>query len=223
MSTRSSEKEGRGGRGNEFHSLNYVLRTTDLQISALLPIRRMPFSERNSFPRYSVALCAALLLAALPAVAKPKAAPVQTVNVMNTGSTNTFGYKITLVVKGNNYRVDMVADDGTTRSSNYGTLKQMGPHFVHFFVDLDAATPISSLPVRHGMRSTSFGTATYIIYKGQKSPDLTFASDPRSVTLKADIDDLIGRAGARNLPRRPEPPPVMASPAISPTNNGARN
>ena len=71
------------------------------------------------------------------------------------------------------------------------------------FQDLNAAMPLTSLPVRHGMRSASFGTATYITYRGQKSPDLTFASDPRTVALKADIDSITKTLHVGNAPRRP--------------------
>ncbi len=183
-------------------------------------------STRN---KWLIAGAAGLLLAALPAVAqkaKPKTAPTETVTIVNTGSTNTFGYKITMIQTSINYRVDMISDNGTDKGSNYGTLKQMGSHSAHFFKDLDAAMPLSSLPVRHGMRSASFGTQTFIIYKGQKSPDLTFASDPRSVALKADIDALAGLIGASNLSRHPSPPPplpMMPLLITSPGNSSTRN
>ena len=71
------------------------------------------------------------------------------------------------------------------------------------FADLNAAMPLTSLPVRHGMRSASFGTETFITYKGQQSPDLTFASDPRTVALKADIDAITKTLHVGNAPRRP--------------------
>ena len=57
--------------------------------------------------------------------------------------------------------------------------------------------------MRHGMRSASFGTETYITYKGQKSPDLTLASDPRTAALKADIDAITKTLHLGNAPRRP--------------------
>ena len=63
--------------------------------------------------------------------------------------------------------------------------------------------PLNALPVRHGMRSASFGTQTFITYKGQKSPDLTFASDPRTVALRADIDQITKALHVGNAPRHP--------------------
>ena len=158
-------------------------------------IRRMPFSERSSLPRFLALAAAGLLLVALPAVAKPKPGAVQTAGIENTGSTNTLGYTIAI-------------------SSNYGARVSGGlyvpilsrvpkPITDRFFADLNAAMPLTSLPVRHGMRSASFGTQTYITYKGQKSPDLTFASDPRTVALKADIDAITKTLHIGNAPRRP--------------------
>ena len=167
-------------------------------------LRRTPFSERSSLPRLLALTVAGLLLAALPAVAKPKAAPVQTAVIMNTGSTNTQGYQI------------QVASDGGAAFST-GSINQAevtGQPVVHYksgsvkdasklFHDLNAAMPLTSLPVRHGMRSASFGTRVTITYKGQQSPDLTFASDPRTVALKADIDAITKALHVGNAPRRP--------------------
>ena len=147
---------------------------------------------------------AGLLLSALPVCAKktPKA-PVQTAMIVNTGSTNTRGYQL------------QVASDGGAAFSTGSVNKAAvtGDLVVHyrsgtvrdankFFQDLNAAMPLTSLPVRHGMRSASFGTQTYITYKGQRSPDLTFASDPRTVALKADIDSITKALHVGNAPRR---------------------
>jgi len=168
----------------------------------------MPFSEWNSFPRYSVALCAALLLAALPAVAKPKAAPVQTANIINTGSTNTKGYELRVSSNGSLIRV-YTTDDGPAGinvAAGFVVVKQppiAAKDTRKFFRDLNAAMPLTSLPVRHGMRSASFGTETYVTYKGQTSPDLTFASDPRTAALKADIDAITKTLHLGNAPRCP--------------------
>jgi len=144
---------------------------------------------------------AGLLLAALPAAAKPKAAPVQTAEIDNTGSTNTLGYAIHVTSSG-----VAVYCIGAALSPNthLNSIKVMpAAQAKKLFDDLDAAMPLTSLPVRHGMRSASFGTQTFITYKGQKSPDLTFASDPRTVALKADIDQITKALHVGNAPRRP--------------------
>ncbi len=159
--------------------------------------------------RLAVAGAAGLLVAALPLFAKvpqktkPKAAPLETAVIENTGSTNTLGYKITVMLTGDLVKGTAVENGGNeyrAEISNNGAFKKQVQQFV---IDLNAAMPLSELPVRHGMRSASFGTQTYITYKGQKSPDLTFASDPRTVALKADIDSITKALHVGNAPRRP--------------------
>ena len=181
----STHSEGEGGtRGNK------------------VPIRRMPFSERNLFPRLLALTAAGLLLAALPAMAKaPQAAAMNIVEVDNTGSTNTLGYHFTVTRKADQsgyvsyqYRIGVGKIQGVLLSRALTN---------RLFHDLDDAMPLTSLPVRHGMRSASFGTETYITYKGQKSPDLTLASDPRTAALKADIDAITKTLHLGNAPRRP--------------------
>ena len=146
---------------------------------------------------------AGLLLAVLPAGAKPKAAPVQTAVIENSGSTNTFGYTVTVSLTGNSYHVASVSNNGSICNSETGNHENLRLEVKRFFSDLDAAMPLSSLPVRHGMRSASFGTRTTITYKGQQSPDLTFASDPRTTALKADIAAMTSIVHATDMPKRP--------------------
>ncbi len=139
---------------------------------------------------------AGLMFAALPALAKapqkakPKAAPAETAVIENTGSTNTKGYQITVSSTGG----------ATMDGKELGLPMAMNKQFFH---DLAAAMPLSSLPARHGMRSASFGTQTFITYKGQRSPDLTFGGDARATALKADIDAIIGATHVGSTPRRP--------------------
>ncbi len=151
---------------------------------------------------------AGLLLAALPAEAKLKAAPTQTAVIENTGSTNTLGYKIIVTVTGAVARITSAQSGGNTHdlklndvmASNEAPLRDQAQKL---FADLNTAMPLTTLPVRHGMRSASFGTRTTITYKGQTSPDLTFASDPRTAALKADIDAITKTLGVGNAPRHP--------------------
>lgn len=147
---------------------------------------------------------AGLLLAALPAVAAEQAMLKSEIRkavvISNTGSTNTTGYKIYVLPNGSVWYTngrDISASgpiDGTTLPETQ--VKRL-------FKDIAAAMPLTSLPVRHGMKSASFGTSTYISYKGQKSPELTFAADPRAAALKADIVAITKTLGIGNSPRRP--------------------
>ena len=147
---------------------------------------------------------AGLLLAALPVAAGPIPVLKSTdALIENTGSTNTTGYKIFLSPDGH---VAFATTEGgfpTGRGAGYEYATLLKAQTKKLFLDLSAAMPLTSLPARHGMRSASFGTRTTITYKGQQSPDLTFASDPRTVALKADIDAITKTLHIGNAPRRP--------------------
>jgi len=150
--------------------------------------------------RLAVAGAAGLLLAAPSVIAAPVTMPDYAV-IENTGSTNTLGYMLRVAPKGAVlYRLGAAISPNT-----HLNIMKVVPtaQAKKLFSDLEAAMPLTDLPVRHGVRSASFGTQTYITYKGQKSPDLTFASDPRTVALKADIDSITKALHVGNAPRRP--------------------
>ena len=138
-------------------------------------------------------LAAPPVLAKAPQKAKPRAVPVETAVIVNTGSTNTKGYQITVSSTGG------ARMDGKALGLPIAMNKQL-------FHDLAAAMPLSGLPARHGMRSASFGTRTFVTYKGQQSPDLTFGGDARASALKADIEAITQELGVTNAPRRPAVP-----------------
>lgn len=162
---------------------------------------------------------ASLILAALPTLAKapqkakPKTAPVETAVIVNTGSTNTKGYEITVYSTGGAMLLMKAADRPIKYSVNARKVQEASK----LFRDLAAAMPLTDLPVRHGMRSASFGTRTFITYKGQQSPDLTFGGDARAATLKADIDAITQQLGVSNSPRHPAVP--LNAPELQPDKN----
>ena len=135
------------------------------------------------------------VLAKVPHKAKPATTPAETAVIENTGSTNTKGYQITV------HSSDGAHMDGKALSLPPAMNKKL-------FHDLAAAMPLTGLPARHGMRSASFGTRTFITYKGQHSPDLTFGGDARATALKADIDAIAQHLGVTNAPRRPVTGPI---------------
>ena len=206
----SNQEKKRELRGSELLSLlnsSFGRKSSKRKVSS---VRRTALtSERSSLPRFLALPAAAMLLAALPAIAGQKHhAFAPSAIIENTGSTNTKGYTIQVYPNGGveyhmgtNLAPEMPLDPVTEPLPKAQVKK--------FFADLAAAMPLTSLPVHHGMRSASFGTATYITYKGQKSPDLTFASDPRTVALKADIDAIMKTLSVGNAPRRPLPPIVI--------------
>lgn len=128
----------------------------------------------------------------------------------------SFDYKITMTSSGRTSSFSTLSGHGTsptgkqitTKAKAAGTLQPYGmPELEEaaekLFQDLSAAMPLNRLPVRHGMRSVSFGTQTMITYKGQTSPDLTFAADPRTAALKADVDTITKMLHIGNTPKRP--------------------
>jgi hypothetical protein len=147
---------------------------------------------------------AGLLLAALPLWAKttPKAMTAETAVIENTGSTNTSGYKITLLSTGTMVRVVSVSNGGKDHNSKTGNKEPFRTQVRKLFTDLAAAMPLTTMPARHGMRSASFGTATFITYKNQRSPDLTFPGNAQAVALKADIEAITSALHVGNTPRR---------------------
>ncbi|MGI4791459.1 MAG: hypothetical protein ACRYFS_21735 [Janthinobacterium lividum] len=177
----------------------------------------------STLSRIALLSAAGMLLVSLPALAKPKPVPVETADIVNTGSTNTFGYKITVAsTKAGSFSFVTLTNGATSpagkpivvtvqesRFLRASGMDSLGQRAQQFFADLDAAMPLTGLPARHGMRSASFGTATYITYKGQKSPDLTFAGDPRTSALKTDIDAITKTLHIGNMPRRPMSPIVI--------------
>ena len=158
-----------------------------------------------------VLIGAGLLLAAssVMAVPLPRLSPADAL-IQNTGSTNTRGYIIYVASSG---RVRYVVLPSSVWADPPGLTLTPGQvpkdQAKRLFQDIAAAMPLNSLPVRHGLRSASFGTQTTITYQGlhsagyQHSPDLTFATDPRTAALKADIDAITKTLHVGNAPRRP--------------------
>lgn len=120
--------------------------------------------------------------------------------ILNTGSTNTTGYLVYVSPKGSAQIYIRTMHSG---GDNFAVAALPQSQVKKLFHDLTAAMPLTKMHTRRGMRSTSFGTATYITYKGQRSPDLTFGGDARANALKADIDAILRTLHLSNALRRP--------------------
>ena len=156
----------------------------------------------SKLPFFLALTTAGLLLAALPVAAKPKPAAVPVAVIENSGSTNTTGYRVTVSPDGHcQSEVTGLITTGPAAKAKLSVLPSVQAK--KLFQDLAAAMPLTSLPAGHGMRSASFGTRTTITYKAQRSPDLTFAFEPRTAALKADIDAITKTLHVGNAPKRP--------------------
>ncbi len=161
-------------------------------------------------------LAAGMVLAALPgwagppSKAAPKTAPVETVTIENTGSTNTTGYQIVVSSSGSaSYReagANGTALDNLAKPRIQALSKDVT---AKLFTDLAAAGPLASLPARHGMRSVSFGTETYVTYKGQRSPDLTFPASPQAQSVRDDVMAITRTLHVANHARFPLSRPIL--------------
>ncbi len=208
------------GRGSELLSLGKAVLPDEGASghAAARPRGRFMGSERSSLPRLAFAFgVAGLFFMALPLLAKSPKITLTMAKIENTGSTNTLGYAILVQSDGRTWNTVVhlspaylsPADTNIAalKADNVPVLRATVGHLSpvitrKFFHDLAAAMPLTSLMVRHGMRSASFGTRTYITYKGQRSPDLTFGGDAPANALKADIDAITKALHVGNAPRR---------------------
>jgi hypothetical protein len=131
----------------------------------------------------------------------PSAIPKDAAVIINSGSTNTRPYRIVVLPD----RHAFVTIDGGAASE--ATLsKETGETF---FKDLAAAMPLSKLAHQPCMKSASFGSTTYIEYKGERSPDLSCGSEGAGAKLAADVQSIatelkvvvFGRGGRTAVPQ----------------------
>ena len=113
--------------------------------------------------------------------------------IVNSGSTNTAGYRL------------RVYADGTTalQQADAAVRKHVSLALVkRFFADLRAAGALDKLPRASCMKSASFGSSTYAAYRGKLSPDLTCpGASPAERMLAIDADALAAAGGVTMLLR----------------------
>ncbi|BCL82074.1 hypothetical protein ccbrp13_45390 [Ktedonobacteria bacterium brp13] len=107
--------------------------------------------------------------------------------IINSGSTNTLGYRIYVAHDGT---ATYVVGNGTRYgSTRYGRLSQ--ELTLRFFHDIALAQPLSSLPaIQTCVKSISFGTDTYVRFGGQTSPDLSCAENEQAQHLADDANSI---------------------------------
>ena len=118
--------------------------------------------------------------------------------IVNSGSTNSAGYRL------------RVYADGTTalQQGDAALRKHVSLALVkRFFADLRAAGPLDALPRAACMKSASFGTSTQIGYRGKLSPDLSCPSASSTERALAIDADALAAAGGVTMLLRPQPSP----------------
>lgn len=108
--------------------------------------------------------------------------------ITDTGSTNRAGMTVTVGSKGhtviesrNGTKAKMTLDSDLQRK---------------LLEDIQSASPLDQLPITHCAKSISFGTRTFVTFKGVKSPDISCAgqSDPRVTALQKDVNMIMAQA-----------------------------
>jgi hypothetical protein len=142
------------------------------------------------------------------------AAPRDIAVILNSGSTNLYGYTIQVWSDGKG-SVTLQEPGGrvVTTPKPFGLPPTIA---VLFFSDLAAARKgnVTTVPC---MKTVSFGTSTHITWQGWESPDLTCpAKDSLGHALVRDVDAIRQAAGIPNLPVRSAPPTTEPAPSIPP-------
>src|SRR5450755_3811439 len=110
---------------------------------------------------------AAAAARSVPYLPVPKGAAV----ILNTGSTNTVGYRVVVQRSG---AAEFVNGDRRAKAFLPASLA------TQFFDDLAAATPFPKQVVNDCAKSASFGTSLFVWWQGSRSGDLT-CGGPRKI------------------------------------------
>jgi hypothetical protein len=119
------------------------------------------------------------------------------VHIVNSGSTNTLGFTLTISENGT-----AILEQGNSTERKHLPLESVA----RFFAALRASGPLDALPATLCLKSASFGTTMRIFFEGKASPDIS-CPNPNVVVqeLAREATALVGAAGAKVVPRRPLP------------------
>jgi len=128
--------------------------------------------------------------------------PINVAVIVNSGSTNTIGYRIYVSPSGEVRYVD-------GKGSGQGKLSP--PLVKKFFQDLKKAEPLGNLSVQKScVKSTSFGTSTTISLGSERSPDLSCPGNSKARHLKDDVSAIAKTLKVENIPQsQGKPLPVQ--------------
>jgi len=148
---------------------------------------------------YAIAAIGAGLAFAALATLAMATTPDQVAVIVNSGSTNTAGFKLTVHTSGQSTAI-MQNRAGVAQSAVREftvSSKQSGS----LFADLKAAKAAPAAAQGGCMKSASFGTSTHVQWQGWTSPDLDCPSDdPAVAALKNDVVAIRTAAGIGPLP-----------------------
>lgn len=120
------------------------------------------------------------------------AVPINVAVIFNSGSTNTIGYRIYVNPSG-----EATYFDG--KGQGHGKISQALTK--KFFADIQAAEPLSKLPVKRCVKPASFGTTTTIRLGAEQSPDISCPGNALERTLDKDVIAIAKALKVRNIPK----------------------
>ncbi|MBC5805308.1 MAG: hypothetical protein DLM53_02570 [Candidatus Eremiobacter antarcticus] len=120
---------------------------------------------------------------AVPYLPVPKGAAV----ILNTGSTNTAGYRIVVRPTGES-EYAMRSGSLSGRGRQIGAVSQAQAQ--RFFRDLAAAAPLQNLRSVPCMKSASFGSSLFVWWNHERSPDLSCARGTAALALAGDAAEI---------------------------------
>jgi hypothetical protein len=140
--------------------------------------------------------CAVTAAAAIAATPAP--APADQATIVNSGSTNTSGFKITVASSGR--ASSIMQNRAGVAQSSVNAFVLTPKQATQFFTDLKAA---KAAPSTEGgcMKSASFGSSTHVTWQDWTSPDLQCPSDNAAIkALAADVSTIRSAAGISAFP-----------------------
>jgi hypothetical protein len=117
--------------------------------------------------------------------------------IVDSGSTNTAGFRIVVKPSGEAEYTPLTGRSGRQTESQASPRSQKIEKDLvqRFYSELESSRPLSKLP-RHGcFKSASFGTTLTVEFDGEKSPDLSCGDhgDPKLKRLVSDVNKIVKR------------------------------
>jgi hypothetical protein len=141
----------------------------------------------------------ATLLAVLAVASWVAATPADTAVIVNSGSTNSYGFTIQVWSDGKG-SLSLKERGGAASTPKAFTLSAATT--ARFFADLAAARKANTATAPC-VKSASFGTSTHVAWQDWKSPDLSCPpNDSLGAALVRDIDAIRQAAGISQTPLR---------------------
>jgi hypothetical protein len=110
--------------------------------------------------------------------------------IVNSGSTNTSGFRIAVKRSGSAEYASIPRGAGAQDKQPETAGREIPNELAtNLFADLEAAKPLAALPAPHCMKSRSFGTRLTIEFGGESTPDLS-CGDGGNEHLRALIKDV---------------------------------